>query len=67
MKRIMKADDQLFIYSMGKRLRITAMFTDVQEANSYMEAHNEASVIAEFKPFIFIADRFDLGERKAIR
>lgn len=62
MERIMKHDDHLYIYSMGKRLKVTAIFTNEEEANGYMAVHDEQSVIASFEPFVFLANRFDKGE-----
>ena len=62
MKRIMTKDDYLLIYSMGKRFRVTAIFTSENDANAYMEKHEEAALIAEHKPFLFIASKYDDGK-----
>ena len=61
MKRIMKHDDQLHIRSMGKSIRVTAIFTDATEANDYMASHEEQACVAEFAPFVFLADKYDRG------
>lgn len=59
MKHITK-NEEVYLYSMGKRLKITSMFTSVDECNKHCEASNDA-VIAEFGPFIFCADKGDQG------
>lgn len=56
-----KAQEKIYLYSMGKRLRVTAMFTDVKDANAYMERHDDEGVIAELGPFIFLANLYDQG------
>lgn len=58
---VAKASDQVLLHSMGKRFRITAMFDSDSEANTYMEKHSEAAVIATFGPFVFIADKYSTG------
>lgn len=60
MKWIAKADEYLYIYSMGKRLRITAIFTDEDRANEYM-AKKDEGVVACFGSFIFMANLNDKG------
>lgn len=62
-KKIMREGQELlYLYSMGKRLRVTAIFTDEAEANNYMEKSNlREGVIAEVKPFIFLANLNDRG------
>lgn len=53
-------DEKLFIASMGKKLRVTAIFTDDEAANSHM-ARSDDAVIAVFGPFIFLANKYDHG------
>lgn len=53
--------EELYIYSMNKRLKIIAIADDVESANSYMEKHDNAAVIACFGPFILMADKYDKG------
>jgi hypothetical protein len=55
-------DEQLFyIHSMGKRIRITAIFHDVNDTNAYLTSHKDEGVIAEFKPYVFVANLYDSG------
>lgn len=57
-----KKDDKLLIRSMGKSLRITAIFTDADEANKHMQKpNNNDGVIATFGDFIFLANVYDKG------
>jgi hypothetical protein len=58
----LKEDQKLFIYSMGKKIRVTAIFHDDAEANKYMERHKDEGVIACFTPYVFIANVYDLGQ-----
>ena len=51
----------IYVRSMGKALRVTAIFDNESDANSYMERHRDQGVIAEFKPLIFIANLYDRG------
>lgn len=62
MKRILKADEFLWICSMGKRLRVTAIFTDDAEANDHM-ARSDDAVIAYHAPFILLANKYDSGQK----
>jgi hypothetical protein len=55
-------DQKLFIYSMGKRLRITAIFHGDDDANAYLERHSDEAVIACADPYVFIANKYDKGE-----
>lgn len=63
-----KAQDHefLYIHSMGKRIRVTAIYTDTDDANRHMErSDNNDAVIACFGPFIFLADKYDTGIKAA--
>jgi hypothetical protein len=51
----------LYVRSMGKALRVLAVFTDNDECNAYCARVDKAAVVAEFGPFIFVADRYDGG------
>jgi len=51
----------LYVRSMRKLLRVTAIFTDDDEANAYMTKHREEAVVAVMAPFILIADVHDHG------
>lgn len=51
----------LFVRSMGKALRVTALFTSVDEANEYSKRHSDEGVVAEFGSYILIANLYDQG------
>lgn len=55
----------LYLRSMGKLFRVTAIFTSDAEANAYMEKHREEGLIAEFKPYLYIANLHDQGLKVA--
>ena len=57
----LKEDQKLYLYSMGKRLRITAIFHSDDEANAYMEKNGDEAVIAVADPYVFIANKYDKG------
>jgi hypothetical protein len=59
MEHIAKPDEQLWLYSMGKRFRVRAIFTDVSGSNRFMEQHNETALIACFGPFQVIANVYE--------
>lgn len=59
-KYLMNKDDMLYIYSMGKKIRVTSIFTDNRDCNIHCERTNDA-VIACFGDFIFCADKYDKG------
>ena len=61
-KHVFKENEHLWLYSMGKRFRITAIFTEIEQANDYMATHPDAACIAEFKPFVFLANKYG-GEK----
>ena len=58
---VAKATETLLFRSMGKSLRIIAIFTTESDANAYMAKHDNAACIAEFGPFIFLANKYDQG------
>lgn len=53
----------IYVRSMGKALRVTAMFTNDAEANSYMEKNPDEGVIAEIQGVIFLANAHDYGAK----
>ena len=55
----------LVMRSMGKCLRITAVFTKDDEANAFMKQHSEETVIAASRDLILMANKYDLGEEFA--
>jgi hypothetical protein len=63
MKTILKDHQDLYVRSMGKALRVTAIFTSADEANVYMATHSDQAVVAEFAPFVLIANVYDPGIR----
>jgi len=54
-------NEQIYIYSMGKKLLLTAVFDNDQDANAHMEKTDDA-VIAVFGKFIFLANKYDTGK-----
>lgn len=54
-------EHQMYLRSMGKLFRITAIFTSDAEANAYMAKHPDEGLIAEFKPYRYIANLYDSG------
>ena len=61
MRHIAKESDQLLMRSMGKTLRILAIFDNDDEANDYMSRHDNMACIACFGPFVLLADKYDKG------
>jgi len=61
MKATLKDNQMLYVRSMGKLLRITAIFTTDDDANAHSAQSNDA-VMAVFGPFILMADKGDKGE-----
>lgn len=56
------ATEVLYIRSMGKALRIVAMFTSDDAANDYMARHDTAAVVAVLRNgCILLADKYDTG------
>lgn len=59
-----KEDEYLWIYSMGKKMRVTAITDNDKEANAHMEKTGvREGVIACFGPFVFMANLYDRGEK----
>jgi hypothetical protein len=56
MQHIARESDQLWLYSMGKRFRVRAIFTNDDDSNAFMAKHNDAAIIACFGPFQVIAN-----------
>ena len=54
-----KTTEHLWIYSMGKRFRVRAVFTSDADANGYMERHRDTALIAEFGPFRIVANQYE--------
>jgi hypothetical protein len=58
---IHKADKDLHLWvlAMGKRFRVRAITTEVDEANDFMRKHEETALIACFGPFNVIANKYE--------
>jgi hypothetical protein len=61
-------EQQLFIRSMGKALRVTAIATSDVEANEHMRRNEAAAVVAVLgrtrgAQFILLAHKWDQGEK----
>lgn len=54
-----RENDQLYIFSMGKRFAVRALTTTDDEANSFMERHPQTALIACFGPFNVIANKYE--------
>jgi hypothetical protein len=59
----LKPEETLYVRSMGKALRVLAVFDNDAAANAYMEKHDEAAVVACFGPLILLADKHDHGTK----
>ena len=51
----------MYVRSMGKALRITAIFHMADEANAYLDKHTDEAVIAVIGDYILIANVYDKG------
>lgn len=56
---------QLYVRSMGKALKVTAIALSEEAANLYCQQHDEAAVVAQIGPngnaLILLADKYDPG------
>lgn len=53
----------LYVRSMGKLLRVTAIFDNDEDANRHMaRSDNNDAVVAVFGSFVLLADVYDKGE-----
>jgi len=57
-----KPTENFYIRSMGKALRVTAIFESDEEANKYMSSHRDQGVVSQFGPYIFIASLYEMGD-----
>lgn len=53
----------LYVRSMGKALKVTAIALNTEIANAYMETHRDQAVVAEIGELVLIADQYDPGIR----
>jgi hypothetical protein len=51
----------LYVRSMGKLLRVTAIFNNDTDANKFMAKNDGQSVVACFGPYILLANVYDTG------
>lgn len=54
-------DAPLYVAPVGKNIRVTAIFDNDAEANAFMEANGDQSVIATYGKFIMLARNDDRG------
>lgn len=59
MKHFARPHEQLWIYSMGKRFRVRAMFTDDLAANAFMARNRDTGAIAAFGAFVIVANLYE--------
>jgi hypothetical protein len=58
----LKQEQSLYVRSMGKLLRVTAIFQTDDEANAHMaRGDNNDAVVAVFGPLVLLADMYDKG------
>jgi uncharacterized membrane protein YecN with MAPEG domain len=59
----MKLNDKqtLYVRSMGKALKVTAIFTNDAAANHHMERNRDEGVVAQFGEYILTANIYDHG------
>jgi hypothetical protein len=53
---------QLYVYKLGRAVRVTAVATSVEDANNYMHLHHTQSVIAVVGEVVLIAEHDDKGK-----
>ena len=54
-------EQTLYIRSMGKALKVTAIFLDDDSANAYMAKNKDEGVVSVIGQFIFLANVYDHG------
>lgn len=59
----LKDEEKLYIRTMGKALRVTAVFTSDEEANDYMSKNNDEGVVAVFDNSVYLANVYDKGAK----
>jgi hypothetical protein len=57
----LKPEHMLYVRSMGKALRVTAIFTNHDEANTYMDTHRDEGCVAVFGSLVLLANLYDQG------
>ena len=59
----LKKQQILYVRSMGKALKVTAIFTGVDECNQYCEKNRDEGLVAEFGKYLFVANLYDQGTK----
>ena len=59
--KLYNPNHKMYVSSMGKLLRVTACFTNDDEANAYMLKNKDEAVIAVFGDLILLANVHDKG------
>ena len=62
MTHTLRETEQLYFRSMGKALRVVAICSTDDEANKYMEKHDDTAVIGCTGPFVILCRKWDKGE-----
>lgn len=63
----LKDTEKLYVRSMGKALRVTAIFTNDDDANRFMERNDDDAVVACFAGIVLLAKKHDYGVKIADR
>ena len=61
----LKPEQTMYVASMSKLLKVTAIFDNDDEANAYMSNHGDEGVIAVFGSFVMLANLYDKGTKLA--
>jgi len=56
-------EQTLYIRSMRKALKVTAIFQDLDAANEYMKNNRNEGCVAEFNGLILLANLYDRGTK----
>lgn len=59
----LKETEILYVRTMGKAIRVTAVFDNDEDANKYMEKNRDEGLVAEFGELRLIANLYDKGVR----
>ncbi len=62
-KKLKDPEEMLYVRSMGKLLRVTAIASTIEAANNYMENHRDEGLVAEFGCFCLMANLYDPGTK----
>lgn len=57
----LKDEQRLYVRSMGKLLRVTAIFQDDATANDWLERNSDDAVVAVFGHYVLTAKKYDKG------